>query len=174
MRALPALFASTALALGAAGGVATFRALSRADAPVTVPVAVSQAAAPQRIVTGARVRWAPCRPPAELRHGHCVTDVVKTVTVTVPAQSAPAPPAPAPTLDPAPVAPAPTAAPPAYADDGSAETDNEAYESDENEPEDHESDSDDQAAEDEGSEDHGHEGVESEDHEPEHDGRTRP
>lgn len=73
---------SVALALGALGAVGAYRAVVQAGAASVreVPVASvpSRVAAPHRPTV---VRWAPCKPPAVLRHGACVTERVREVVL---------------------------------------------------------------------------------------------
>ncbi|MCX6401856.1 MAG: hypothetical protein NTX33_18235 [Propionibacteriales bacterium] len=90
---------TASIALGAAGSVAVYRMV--AGPSVTTPALAlpsaeeTQEAAPaQAVEVKPKVKWAPCKPPAVLEKGVCVTDVVKTVVVP-PVASAPAAGAPA-------------------------------------------------------------------------------
>lgn len=79
-----------AVVAGLVSGAAAFRALS-AGAPVPDPRVAAHSLAAQatatsrvtvpKILPGTRFVWAPCEPPAVLKHNVCVTRVVRTVTV---------------------------------------------------------------------------------------------
>lgn len=105
MRTTSALVAVAATAAGTVGAAWAYDAASPPGQPV--PVASSTPAQAKAVAKRPLLVWAPCRPPAVLRWGACVTDRVRTVVL-------PAPPVPA--LPPA--APQPAAT---RSDDGGRE-----------------------------------------------------
>jgi len=89
-----------AVAAAAAGTVGAAWAYDEAAPPVGNPTVSSvDTTVTKPVAQRPRLVWAPCRPPAELRQGECVTDVVHTVLLPAP----PAPSTPAPPLQPTPV-----------------------------------------------------------------------
>ena len=105
MRTTSALVAVAATAAGTVGAAWAYDAAAPPEQPV--PVASSSQAPAKVVAKRPRLVWAPCRPPAVLRAGACVTDRVRTVVL---------PPLPVPAL---PAAPQPATA--TRSDDGSGE-----------------------------------------------------
>ncbi|MCW2765171.1 MAG: hypothetical protein JWO11_1130 [Nocardioides sp.] len=101
---------SAALAAGSGASALTYQLASSVAAPATsvaqrAPVltsSVEPVAAVQAVRPGTTFRWAPCRAPAQLERGVCVTDVVRTVVVSAPAPQPAAPPPAAPVVPAAP------------------------------------------------------------------------
>ncbi|RYP85326.1 hypothetical protein EKO23_12640 [Nocardioides guangzhouensis] len=65
----------------AAGGIGAVWAYDAASPPAPTVAPVSDTSVPKAVAKRPRLVWAPCRPPATLRHGECVTDVVHTVVL---------------------------------------------------------------------------------------------
>jgi uncharacterized membrane protein YgcG len=118
------LVAGTATVAGVAGGVAVYQITAPAEFTPS-QAAPAAAATPKARAANGETRFAPCRPPAVLEGGKCVTTTVQTVTLPAPAApaapaapeaaAAPAPAAAAPAAQPTAAAPAPAAAAPASA-----------------------------------------------------------
>lgn len=91
---------TASIALGAAGSVLAYRTVAgpTVESSVTQQPAIAAGADPAVAAETARerprARWAPCRVPAKLEKGVCVTEVVREVVVPQPAapsdRSAPA------------------------------------------------------------------------------------
>jgi translation initiation factor IF-2 len=118
------LVAGTATVAGVAGGVAVYQITAPAEFTPS-QAAPATAATPKARAANGETRFAPCRPPAVLEGGKCVTTTVQTVTLPAPAApaapaapeaaAAPPPAAAAPAAQPKAAAPAPAAAAPAPA-----------------------------------------------------------
>ena len=101
MRSASALVGLAAVAAGTVGAAWAYDSAAPAEDPV--PVASPSQPTVKAVAKRPRLVWAPCRPPATLHRGVCVTDVVRTVVL--PALPAPT----APPQNPAPSAPVPPA-----------------------------------------------------------------
>src|SRR6186713_345843 len=99
------LVAGTATVAGVAGGVAVYQLTAPPEFKPS-QAAPAAAATPKARAPKGEVRFAPCRPPAVLEGGKCVTTQVQTVTIPAPAAPAPAPAAPAAPAAPKAAAPA--------------------------------------------------------------------
>ena len=108
----------------AAGGIGAVWAYDAASPPAPTVAPVSDTPVPKAVAKRPRLVWAPCRPPAVLRHGECVTDVVHTVVL--------------PPLLPPPAPAAVPAAPAAPAAEPEDQAGHEAAEPPEQEPAEHE------------------------------------
>jgi uncharacterized membrane protein YgcG len=107
------LVAGTATVAGVAGGVAVYQITAPAEFTPS-QAAPAAAATPKARAANGETRFAPCRPPAVLEGGKCVTTQVQTVTLPAPAAAA-APAAPAAAAAPSAAAAAPAAQPQAAA-----------------------------------------------------------
>ncbi|GAA2146835.1 hypothetical protein GCM10009844_23440 [Nocardioides koreensis] len=90
MKRLSAGILSAAALAGLAGSTVAYgwgSSGAGSPAPVSSPRSTERPHA-QVVRPGSAFRWAPCRPPAHLEHGVCVTDVVRTVVVPAPAAPA--------------------------------------------------------------------------------------
>ena len=109
------LVAGTATVAGVAGGVAVYQITAPAEFTPS-QAAPAAAATPKARAANGETRFAPCRPPAVLEGGKCVTTQVQTVTLPAPAApAAPAAPEAAAPAAPAAAPAAPQAAAPAPA-----------------------------------------------------------
>lgn len=81
------LLSAAVLAVGLFAGTVAYQASSAAPDAGTSASAAAPAtpAAHRQQRAKPKVRWAPCKPPAELRGKACVTEQVRTVVVAAPA-----------------------------------------------------------------------------------------
>ena len=109
MRPSTAVLSLVTLAAGAGGGWAAYELAAGDGEPTGASGTTGTTAvvdeAPATVVPGTRLRWAPCRPPAELQGNTCVTSVVRTVVLPGPAAAAATSPAPPKAASVAPAAP---------------------------------------------------------------------
>ena len=81
------LVAGAATVAGVAGGVAVYQITAPAELSRRPPPPAAAATPKARAAKG-ETRFAPCRPPAVLEGGKCVTTAVQTVTLPAPAAAA--------------------------------------------------------------------------------------
>lgn len=82
MKTLTAVVSTTALVIGLGGGVLAYQAAaSQSASEVTQSVAAPGFHSVNAADPGAKVKFAPCQPPAKLVRHACVVHVVKTVAV---------------------------------------------------------------------------------------------